>query len=174
MFLNLRRIAALAVLALAGCIHMEGGGADSLFAEGWRNESAGASAAAARSYGELTARYPTSPLAAIAAERLAALGARAEPVGGGDGDAAATAAGNAFAADDFVCTLAGIYPRDARWCGLVRHVSPGDLLLEVKSLRLNSFWAWGFGASTCTGGHSIGYFSYGDLIWVPRRCIAPR
>jgi len=70
--------------------------------------------------------------------------------------------------------MPGLYTRNAQWCGLVREVGAADLLVEVKSMRLNSFWAWGIAASTCTGGRYLGFLSYGEPIWVPRRCIVAR
>jgi hypothetical protein len=168
--LNLSRLRLAAVgvtvLTLLGCADSPRGGAEQLFADAWRYDSAGAGAAATRTYGDLAALHPDSPLAPIARERLAALSGQLDGAGSG--------AARAFEKQDFVCTLPGLYGRDARWCGIVREVAANDLLLEVKSLRLNSFWAWGLARSTCTGNRYIGYLSYGDQVWVPRRCLVPR
>jgi hypothetical protein len=155
-----------AALAVAGCADTPRAGAEQLFADAWRHESAGAGVAAVRNYSDLTTLHPDSPLVPIAQERLAALS--------GQLDGAGLESTRAFEKQDFVCTLSGLYAHDARWCGVVREVAANDLLLDVKSVRLNSFWAWGIARSTCTGNRYISYLSYGDQIWVPRRCLTPR
>jgi len=88
------RLVTLLVLLLGGCAEGVAGAAEGLFAEAWRNEAAGAPATAVAGYTELTTRFPESPLAPIARERVAGLAAQL--------DAAPIVVGNAFEPGDFV------------------------------------------------------------------------
>jgi len=73
---------------------------------------------------------------------------------------------------DYACTVEGLYPNQARWCGVVRQLRSPYFLVEVTDLHLNSWTALWFSASTCTGDRTLTWFSQGNQVWVPRNCIA--
>ena len=136
--------------------------AEALFAEGYRLEQAGTSGEAEQAYQALLQRFPTSPLGSVAADRLSNL------------RKAAAARPRGLVPGDYSCTAPGIYPREARWCGVVRQQNNDYLLVEIYEVKPGTIFAMGFSASVCTGDRFIGYFSHGERIWVPRRCMAER
>lgn len=137
--------------------------AEAVFAEAYRLEQHAAFGDAAQYYNLVIDRFPASPLVGIARERVAAL----------TGPAAVAAPETpALAPGDFACTVEGLYPNQARWCGLVRQVRSPYFLVEVTDLHLNSWKALWFSRSTCTGDHLLTWFSQGDQVWVPRTCLA--
>jgi hypothetical protein len=145
--------------------------AEAVFAEAYRLEQHAAFGEAVQYYNIVTDRYPTSPLAGIAQERVTRL--NGQPNGQGNGQVAAVAAPEpaALAPGDYVCTAEGLYPNQARWCGRVRRLRTPYVMLEVTELHLNSWLAMWFSASTCTGDRTLSWFSRGAQVWVPRRCL---
>lgn len=136
--------------------------AEALFAEGYRLEQAGNLVEADQAYQILLQRHPASPLAGVATDRLSSL------------RKAAAARPRGLVAGDYTCTAPGIYPKEARWCGVVRQQSADYLLIEIYEVKPGTIFAMGFSASVCTGDRFIGYFSHGERVWVPRRCMAER
>jgi hypothetical protein len=169
-----------AVLLLAGCADdnnirlglqraglnepVQTSDAEAVFAEAYRLEQHAAFGEAAQYYNIVSDRYPTSPLATIAQERVARLS-------GGQVAAVAVPEPAALAPGDYVCTVEGLYPNQARWCGRVRRLRTPYVMLEVTELHLNSWLAMWFSASTCTGDRTLSWFSRGAQVWVPRRCL---
>lgn len=136
----------------------DGWTAEALFAEAYRLEAAASPADAATQYRLLLDRFPASPLAAVARERLAILPAppgRAGP----------------YQIGDLACTAIGLYPGKARWCGIVRERRQDQLLVEVAEIRLDTVFAFGFNRSVCTGQRFLGYFSQGERVWIPSACL---
>jgi hypothetical protein len=139
--------------------------AEAMFAEAYRLEQRADFGHAAQYYNVVVDRYPSSPLAEIAKQRLAGLSS-------GDTTAAAAAADPAtLAAGDYACTIEGLYPNQARWCGLVRQVRTPYFLVEVTDVHLNSLMALWFSRSTCTGNQMLTWFSRGNQVWVPSSCL---
>lgn len=136
----------------------DGWTAEALFAEAYRLETSASPGDAATQYRLLLERFPASPLAAVARERLAILPAPPGPA-------------QPYQIGDFACTAAGLYPGKARWCGIVRERRPDQLLVEVAEIRLDTLFALGFNPSVCTGQRFIGYFSHGDRVWIPSACL---
>jgi hypothetical protein len=171
----IRRIAItlLLPLGLASCASgswWPGSGGDptdpeAMFARAYWSEAQGATSEAMRDYDDVVERHPGSPLAAVARERLNTLGSSAA------GSSAADADPGALAQGDAVCTAPGLYPRDGRWCGIVRKRFDPYVEVEVTHLRFGTIWAIGFSRSVCTGNRFLGYFSYGERVWVPRTCL---
>ncbi len=137
---------------------------EAMFARAYWYEAQGATGEAMRDYDVVVERHPGSPLAAIARERLGALGTTG-------GSAAAAADPGDLAQGDAACTSPGLYPKDGRWCGIVRKRFDPYVQVEVTHLRFGTIWALGFSRSVCTGNRFLGYFSYGERVWVPRTCL---
>ena len=166
---RLRRavLALLLPLGLASCGSVWWPGGDpadpeATFARAYWYEAQGATGEAIRDYDVVIEQHPRSPLAAIARERLGGLG--------GGGPAAAADPGD-IAQGDAACTAPGLYPKDGRWCGIVRKRFDPYVQVEVTHLRFGTIWALGFSRSVCTGNRFLGYFSYGERVWVPRTCL---
>lgn len=136
----------------------DGWTAEALFAEAYRLEASASPGDAAGHYRLLLERFPASPLATVARERLAILPAPPGPA-------------QPYQIGDFACTAVGLYPGKARWCGIVRERRTDQLLVEVAEIRLDTLFALGFNASVCTGQRFIGYFSHGDRVWIPSTCL---
>jgi hypothetical protein len=141
------------------------GGSDveALFAEAYRLEQSAAFGQALQYYNLVIDRFPGSPLVGIAEERVAQLAGQ---------QAVAVNAPTALVPGDYACTLQGLYPNRARWCGVVRQMRYPYFLIEVTDLHLNSWYALWFSRSTCTGDRLLTWFSQGDRVWVPRTCLA--
>jgi hypothetical protein len=137
--------------------------AEAVFAEAYRLEQRAAFGQAAQYYNLVIDRFPGSPLAAIAQERVGHLAGQ---------QAVALPEGTALAPGDYACTVEGLYPNKARWCGVVRQMRYPYYLMEVSDLRLNAWYALWFSRSTCTGDRLLSWFSQGDQVWVPRSCLA--
>ena len=137
--------------------------AEAVFAEAYRLEQRAAFGEAAQYYNLVIDRFPASPLVGIARERVARLA--------GQG-AVAAAETPALAPGDYACTVEGLYPNKARWCGVVRQMRNPYFLVEVTDLHLNSWAAVWFSRSTCTGDRLLTWFSQGNQIWVPATCLA--
>ena len=137
--------------------------AEALFAEAYRLEQRAAFGQAAQYYNLVIDRFPGSPLVGIAEERVARLAGQ---------QAVAVNEPTALAPGDYACTLQGLYPNQARWCGVVRQMRYPYFLVEVTDLHLNAWYALWFSASTCTGDRMLTWFSQGDRIWIPRTCLA--
>jgi hypothetical protein len=71
----------------------------------------------------------------------------------------------------YVCTAADIFPNRANWCGRVLREEGNDVEVEIRSVRLNSFFAIGFASAPCTGNRFLSIFSSGKRIWVSRGCL---
>lgn len=71
----------------------------------------------------------------------------------------------------YVCTAPNIFARQANWCGRVLREEGNEVEVEVRSLRLNSFFAIGFSSAPCTGNRFLSIFSSGKRIWVSRGCL---
>ncbi len=137
--------------------------AEAVFAEAYRLEQKAAFVQALQYYNLVIDRFPGSPLVTIAQERVARLAGQ---------QAVAVAEPSALAPGDFACTVNGLYPNQARWCGVVRQMRYPYFLVEVSDVQLKSWFALWFNASTCTGDRMLTWFSQGDQIWVPRTCLA--
>ncbi|HUA55330.1 MAG TPA: hypothetical protein VMB81_24325 [Candidatus Sulfotelmatobacter sp.] len=137
--------------------------AEAVFAEAYRLEQHAQFGEAKQYYNLVIDRFPGSPLVAIAQERVARLAG---------GQAVAVAEPSVLAPGDYACTLDGLYPNDARWCGVVRQMRYPYFLIEVRDVHLNSWLALWFSRSTCTGNQLLTIFSQGDQVWVPRTCLA--
>ena len=133
---------------------------EAVFARAYWSEASGAEGDAVRDYDALAARYPESPLAAVARERAQSLA--------GKGRAASP---NDFAEGDAACTAPELYPNRARWCGVVRRTQGPYYLVEVTQLEFGTIWTFGFSRSVCTGNRFLSWFAYGDQVWVPRTCL---
>ncbi len=134
-----------------------------MFAEAYRLEQRAAFAQAVQYYNLVIDRFPGSPLVAIARERVTGLAGQ---------QAVAVAEPSALVPGDFACTVDGLYPNQARWCGVVRQMRAPYFQVEVTDVRLNSWFAWWFSRSTCTGDAMLSWFSQGQRVWVPRSCLA--
>lgn len=169
---------AAAMLLLAGCIDgkpqfftqraalsdgQATSDAEAVFAEAYRLEQRAAFVQALQYYNLVIDRFPASPLVAIAQERVGRLGGQ---------QAVAVPDGTALAPGDYACTVDGLYPNKARWCGVVRQMRYPYYLMEISDLRLNAWYALWLGRSTCTGDRLLSWFSQGDQVWVPRQCLA--
>jgi hypothetical protein len=137
--------------------------AEAVFAEAYRLEQHAAFGQAVQYYNVVIDRFPASPLVSIAQERVASLAGRA---------AVAAPEASALVQGDYACTVEGLYPNKARWCGVVRQMRTPYFLVEVTDLHLNSWMALWFSSSTCTGDRTLTWFSQGNQIWVPRTCLA--
>lgn len=137
--------------------------AEAVFAEAYRLEQHAAFGDAVQYYNIVIDRFPASPLVGIARERVAALAGQA---------AVAAPETPALALGDYACTVEGLYPNKARWCGVVRQMRSPYFLVEVTDLHLNAWNALWFSRSTCTGDRTLTWFSQGNQIWVPRSCLA--
>src|SRR5712671_4861372 len=84
--------------------------AEALFAEAYRLEQRAAFGQALQYYNLVIDRFPGSPLIAIAEERVARLAGQ---------QAVAVADPTALVPGDYACTRDGLYPNQARWCGVV-------------------------------------------------------
>jgi hypothetical protein len=137
--------------------------AEAVFAEAYRLEQRASFGQAVQYYNLVVDRFPASPLADIARTRVAGLAGQT---------AVAPTDASVLAPGDYACTVEGLYPNKARWCGVVRQIRHPYFLVEVSDLRLNSWLAFWFSRSTCTGDHMLNWFSQGDQVWVPRTCLA--
>jgi hypothetical protein len=77
----------------------------------------------------------------------------------------------AGAEGDVACTAPELYPNRAHWCGVVRRTHGPYYLVEVTELEFGTIWTFGFNRSVCTGNQFLGWFAYGDRVWVPRTCL---
>jgi len=137
--------------------------AEAVFAEAYRLEQRAAFGEAVQYYNLVIDRFPASPLVGIAQQRVAGLAGQA---------AVAAPETPALAPGDYACTVEGLYPNKARWCGVVRQMRSPYFLIEVTDLHLNSWTALWFSRSTCTGDRMLTWFSQGNQIWVPSSCLA--
>jgi len=158
-------VAASLALLLAGCggrpfDPASSASIEAVFARAYWSEAAGAEGDALRDYDMLAARYPESPLAAVARERAGSLGGKRR-----------AASPNDFVEGDVACTAPELYPNRARWCGVVRRTHGPYYLVEVTDLEFGTIWTFGFSRSVCTGNQFLGWFAYGDRVWVPRTCL---
>ncbi|MBP7064747.1 MAG: hypothetical protein KBB36_11310 [Ferrovibrio sp.] len=71
----------------------------------------------------------------------------------------------------YICTAPNIFAKQANWCGRVLREEGNEVEVEVRSLRLNSFFAIGFSSAPCTGNRFLSIFSSGKRIWVSRGCL---
>jgi hypothetical protein len=133
---------------------------EAVFARAYWSEASGAEGDALRDYDTLAARYPESPLAAVARERAQSLSGKRHAVAPDD-----------FTEGDVACTAPELYPNRARWCGVVRRTHGPYYLVEVTQLEFGTIWTFGFSRSVCTGNQFLSWFAYGDQIWVPRDCL---
>jgi len=140
-----------------------GSDAEAVFAEAYRLEQHASFGDAVQYYNLVIDRFPASPLVGIAQERVTALAGKA---------AVAAPETPALAPGDYACTVEGLYPNKARWCGVVRQMRNPYFLVEVTDLHLNSWKALWFSRSTCTGDRTLTWFSQGSQLWVPRTCLA--
>jgi hypothetical protein len=140
-----------------------GSDAEAVFAEAYRLEQRGAFDQALQYYNLVIDRFPASPLVGIAQERVAQLAGQ---------QAVAVGEPGALVPGDYACTLEGLYPNQARWCGVVRQMRYPYFQVEVTDLHLKSWYAMWFSRSTCTGDRLLTWLSQGDRIWVPRTCLA--
>ena len=108
-------------------------------------------------------RFPASPLVPIAQERVKGLAGQ---------QALGPADKTVLSPGDYACTIDGLYPNKAGWCGRVRQMRYPYYLMEISDLRMNAWYALWLGRSTCTGDRLLSWFSQGDQIWVPRTCLA--
>jgi hypothetical protein len=137
--------------------------AEAVFAEAYRLEQRASFGQAVQYYNLVIDRFPGSPLVGIAQERVAQLAGQ---------QAVAVAEPAALAPGDYACTVAGLYPKQARWCGVVRQLRYPYYLVEVSQLSFNSLLAFWFSRSTCTGDRLLTWWSQGEQVWVPRSCLA--
>ena len=137
--------------------------AEAVFAEAYRLEQKAAFGQALQYYTLVIDRFPASPLVPIAQERVKGLAGQ-QALGPSDK--------TALSPGDYACTVDGLYPNRAGWCGRVRQMRYPYYLMEISDLRLNAWYAVWLGRSTCTGDRMLSWFSQGDQIWVPRTCLA--
>ncbi len=137
--------------------------AEAVFAEAYRLEQKAQFAQALQYYNLVIDRFPASPLVSIAQERVRTLAGQ-QAVGQTDK--------TALAPGDYACTVDGLYPNKAGWCGVVRQMRYPYYLMQISDLRLNAWYALWLGRSSCTGDRLLSWFSQGDQIWVPRTCLA--
>jgi hypothetical protein len=169
---------AAAALLLVGCYHTEQqfwrqraalsdgaatSDAEAVFAEAYRLEQKAAFAQALQYYNLVIDRFPASPLVPIAQERVRTLAGQ---------QAVGPSEKSVLAPGDYACTVEGLYPNKAGWCGVVRQMRYPYYLMQISDLRLNAWYAVWLGRSTCTGDRLLSWFSQGDQIWVPRTCLA--
>ncbi len=140
-----------------------GSDAEAVFAEAYRLEQRAAFSQALQYYNLVIDRFPGSPLVDIARERVAGLAGQ---------QAVAVTEPSARVAGVFAGTREGLYTHQARWCGVVRQMRAPYFQVEVTDVRLNSWFAWWFNRSTCTGDTMLTWFSQGQRVWVPRECLA--
>ncbi len=72
----------------------------------------------------------------------------------------------------YLCTVDGLYSNSSRWCGVVRREYDRYFEVEVSKVTIKTPLAVGFNSSACTGNKFIGYFSFGERVWVPQNCMA--
>jgi hypothetical protein len=137
--------------------------AEAVFAEAYRLEQHAAFVQALQYYNLVIDRFPASPLVDIARERVGRLAGQ---------QAVAAPETSALVPGDYACTVEGLYPNKARWCGVVRQMRSPYFLIEVTELHLNTWAALWFSRSTCTGDRTLTWFSQGSQVWVPRGCLA--
>src|SRR5581483_6597786 len=101
--------------------------AEAVFAEAYRLEQRGSATEAVQYYNTVIDRFPASPLVEVSRQRVARLAGQA---------AVALPETDALVPGDFACTVEGLYPNKARWCGVVRQMRNPYFLVEVTDVRL--------------------------------------
>jgi len=155
------------------------GGPDLALGDAMMLERAGRNAEAAQLYGQIAVVAGNTAAGVLANERAARL--RAPPVQMVAYPGAALplmgttplqyAERRQPLSGRYVCTAADIFPSRANWCGRVLREEGNDVEVEVRSVRLNSFFAVGFASAPCTGNRFLSIFSSGKRIWVSRGCL---
>lgn len=155
------------------------GGPELALGDAMMLERAGRNAEAAQLYGQIAAVAGNTATGLLANERAQRLRAPAVQVVAYPG-AALPLTGTVpldYAerrqplAGRYVCTAPNIFAKQANWCGRVLREEGNEVEVEVRSLRLNSFFAIGFSSAPCTGNRFLSIFSSGKRIWVSRGCL---
>lgn len=158
--------------------------ADAGFVAAYALERAGQYEQAQAMYGRIAAEHAGTPSGMMAGDRMQQIAAfvpnRMQPQPQTQATPAAFQPPPASVARpaqprDFtakrVCSARGLYPNDARWCGVIRKQDGEEMLVQVSEVRTNGFFSIGIGASECTGGQFLGWFARGTEVWVPARCM---
>ncbi len=155
------------------------GGPDVALNDAMMLERAGRNAEAAQLYADIAALTGNTPTGLLANERAQRLRAPMPQVVAYPGAAAPLMGTTPLdyaqrrqpLAGRFVCSAPGIFPNRANWCGRALREEGNDVEVEVRSVRLNRFFAIGFSAAPCTGNTFLSIFGSGKRIWVSRGCL---